>query len=245
MFTAIRFLRAAAGEFFYDLPRMVLLNLIWFVATIPTLYIAFVWYRLTIEGEGGRPALHVWPIPLMALTFALSGPATAGVYYVTNRLANGELLEVPGVFAGFRRFFWRGWGLALIDATVLGLLVLNVVFYWYLDRPGVQLLSVIFGSLIGMWYAVQGYLFSLLVEMDQSLRLVLRNALFIAVDNLGLTLGVMVVNAVFLFFAGTAWPVALPFVIMALSSSVHNKTVVEAVARYREQGRVFTDQPTG
>jgi uncharacterized membrane protein YesL len=243
MLTALRSLRAAGGEFFYDLPRMVLLNLFWFAATIPTLFIAYVWYRLTIGDESGRPALHVWPIPLMALSFALSGPATAGVYYVTNRLANGELLEVPGFFAGFRRYFWRGWGLALIDAAVLGLLALNVVFYWYLDRPGVQLLSVIFGSLIGIWYAAQGYLFSMLVEMNQSLRLVLRNALFIAVDNLGLTLGVMLVNALFLFFAASAWPVALPFVVMALASSVHNKVIVEAVARYREQGRVFTDRP--
>ena len=240
---AFRSLRTAATEFFFDLPRMVLLNLFWFVTALPSLAVAVTTYFLTWPDRAAPPVLHLWLIPVWALALALSGPGTAGIYYVTNRLANGELLEISRFWEGFRRFFWRGWGLAVLDVGALALLVINVVFYWTLEGAAIKLLSLVFGYMLLIWFAIQGYLYPLLVEMDQPVLRVVRNALFLTLDNLGLTLGMLLINLILLAASGP-WSAALtlPFFTMSLGANAHNKVMVETVERYRVQGRIIADQ---
>ena len=243
MLLALRSLKTAATEFFFDLPRMVLLNLFWFVTALPTLAVAFMTYVLTLPEGASAPVLHIWLVPVWVLVLALAGPGTAAIYFVTNRLANRELLEITRFWEGFRHFFWRGWGLALLDVGAFFLLLINVIFYWTLEGAAIKLLSLVFGYLLLIWVAIQGYLFPLLVEMDQPVLRVVRNALFLALDNLGLTLGVLVVNLILLAASGP-WSaaLALPFLTMSLGSNAHNKVMVETIERYRGQGRILADQ---
>jgi uncharacterized membrane protein YesL len=133
--------------------------------------------------------------------------------------------------------------MAALNVGVATLLVLNVAFYWSLDGVAVKALSLIFGYLLLIWLAIQGYLFSFMVELDQGVLRAVRNSLFLAVDDLGLTLGMLVVNLVLVASSGP-WTalVALPLFTMSLASNVHNKVIVETVERYRVQGRLFTDQ---
>jgi uncharacterized membrane protein YesL len=240
---ALRSLRTAATEFFFDLPRMVLLNLFWFVTALPAIGVAFATYLLTWPDQSAPPVLHLWLVPLWVIVLALAGPGTAGVYFVTNRLANGELLEISRFWEGFRRFFWRGWGLALLDTGAFALLLINIVFYWTLEGAAIKALSLVFGYLLLIWFAIQGYLFPLLVEMDQPVLRVVRNALFLTLDNLGLTLGLLMVNLVLLAASGP-WTaaLALPFFTLSLGSYAHNKVMVETIERYRLQGRIIADQ---
>lgn len=243
MLLALRSLRSAASEFFFDLPRMVLLNIFWVLTALPAIATGFLTYLLVWPDPGRPPVLHIWLVPMWVLALALAGPGTAGIYYVTNRLANGELLEITRFVEGFRHFFWRGWGMALLDVGALAILLINVIFYWSLEGTGPKLLSLVFGYLLLIWLAIQGYLFSFMVELDQGVLRATRNALFLTIDDIGLTLGLLVVNLVFTaasspFTAG----VALFFVTMSLASNVHNKVIVDTVARYRVQGRVFTDE---
>jgi len=243
---ALRSLRVAASEFFFDMPRMVLLNLLWFATALPALFVGFgIAQLLSSLPSWHQLVLNVWIVPAIAATLALAGPGTAAIYHVTNRLANGELLEIRSFWPGFRYFFWRGWGLAVLDVGLAALLLLNVAFYWSLEGTAVKLLSLVFAYLLLIWVAVQGYLFSLLVEMDQGVFRVLRNALFLTIDNLGLTLGLGVVNILVGLVSLPPWAaaLALPFVTMSLVSNVHNKVIVETVERYRRQGRIFTDEP--
>ncbi|MGI8423350.1 MAG: hypothetical protein ACR2NO_04450 [Chloroflexota bacterium] len=243
MLLALRSLRAAAAEFFFDLPRMVLLNLFWFVTALPALGLAISTYLLTWPDRAAPPVLHIWLVPVWALVLALVGPGTAGIYFVTNRLANGELLEISRFWEGFRHFFWRGWGLALLDVGALALLAINVVFYWTLEGTLIKVLSLIFAYLLLIWFAIQGYLFPLLVQMDQPVLRVVRNALFLTLDNLGLTLGLLIVNLILVAASGP-WTaaLALPFLTLSLGSNAHNKVMVETVERYRVQGRIIADQ---
>ena len=243
MLLALQSLRTAATEFFFDLPRMVLLNLFWFVTALPALAIAFTTYFLVWPDRAAPPVLHLWLVPVWVLVLALAGPGTAGIYYVTNRLANGELLEISRFWEGFRRFFWRGWGLGLLDAGALALLLINIVFYWSLEGVAIKALSLVFGYMLLIWFAIQGYLFPLLIEMDQPILRVVRNALFLTLDNLGLTLGLLVVNLILLAASGP-WTAALtlPFFTLSLASYAHNKVMVNTVERYRVQGRIIADQ---
>jgi uncharacterized membrane protein YesL len=213
---------------------------------LPALFVGFgIVHLLSGLPTWHQLVLNVWIVPALAATLALAGPGTAAVYHVTNRLANGELLEIRYFWTGFRYFFWRAWGLAALDLGLAALLLLNVAFYWSLEGVGVKLLSLVFAYLLLIWFAVQGYLFSLLVEMDQGVIRVLRNALFLTIDNLGLTLGLGVVNALVALVSVPPWAaaLALPFMTMSLASNVHNKVIVETVERYRRQGRVFSDGP--
>lgn len=247
MLEAIRLTRSAISDFYFELPRMMFLNVLWFITAIPFTFVVFaitvnLWaLRADIAAvvlQGG-----VVLIPVVGLTLALAGPGTAAIYSVINRYTNGELLEPRRFVAAFRHFFWRGWGLAVLDVAAGALLVLNIWFYWSLGRPGVWLVSVIFAYLLVLWFAIQGYLFALLVEMDQSIRLVIRNALFLAIDNLGLTIGLTLANALLLALSLPLGAMLLPFATMAIMATLTNKAVVEFIARYRATGRIISDSP--
>ena len=246
MLLAFRAFRASAAEFFFDLPRMVLLNLYWFATALPALFLAFGIVQLLSGLHSWRElVLNVWIVPAAGLTLALAGPGTAAIYHVTNRLANGELLEISRFVTAFRAYFWRGWGLAALDAAAAALLLLNVAFYWSLEGAAVKVLSLVFGYLLLIWLAIQGYLFSIMVQLDQGVLRAVRNSLFLVIDNLGLTIGMTIVNLILVVVSVPPWSAAivLPFLTMSFASNVHNKVVVETVERYRVQGRLFSDEP--
>ncbi len=243
MLQALRYFRAGFGEFYFDLPRMILLNLFWFVTALPFIGVVFV-ITLSVRGEAPIPwqLLVIQATGLGVLALALAGPGTAAIYAVTNRLVNGELLEISRFWSAFRKYFWRGWLLGVVDIGAGGLLLLNIWFYWNLDRPGGWLLSIVFVYILVMWVAVQGYLFGLLVEMDQTVRLVVRNALFLAIDNLGLTLGLMLVNVVVFVVSLLPGAFLLALATMSVLSNVNNRAVVDAIGRYRASGRIIAGE---
>jgi uncharacterized membrane protein YesL len=222
---------------------MVMLNLFWFITALPAVAMGFVTYFLTWPDPAAPPVINLWLIPLWVVVLGLAGPGTAGIYFVTNRLANGELLEISRFWEGFRRFFWRGWGLALLDVGAFALLLVNVVFYWTMEGAAIKAVSLVFGYILLIWFAIQGYLFPLLIEMDQPILRVVRNALFLTLDNLGLTLGLLLINLILLAASGP-WTaaLALPFFTLSLGSYAHNKVMVRTVERYRLQGRIIADQ---
>ena len=243
MLQAFRYLRAALGEFYFDLPRMLLLNIFWFVTALPFIAVVFV-VTITVRGEMQAASPLPWQVVVVqatlfgVLALALAGPGTAAAYAVTNRFANGELIE-PGRFWGaFRKYFWRGWLLGILDAGAGALLVLNIWFYANTGQIWSWLLSVIFVYVLVIWAAIQSYLFALMVEMDQSPRLAIRTALFLALDNLGMTLGLLVVNVVVVTISILPGALILALATMTVLSNVHNKAVVEAISRYRASGRI-------
>jgi uncharacterized membrane protein YesL len=219
---------------------MVLINLFWFLLSLPFIFVVFAFYTVsrTIELGTLGPILILY-LPLGAISLLLAGPATAGVYAFTNRLAHGELAEVRRFWIGFRRFLWRGWLLGLVDVGVGALLAINIWFYWSQGSIGLRLLAVIFIYLLVLWFVIQSYLYALLVEMDQGIVLVGRNALFMAIDKLGLTLGLAIVNLLIVLLSIPLGALLLPLATMAILSGVNNKAVVAAVNRYREAGRVI------
>jgi uncharacterized membrane protein YesL len=255
---AWRYLRSAFGEFYFDLPRMILLNVFWFVTALPFIAVVFV-VVITLRGDaqlaqgaagagGTGPVPIPWPIVVVqavvlgVLALALAGPGTAAAYAVTNRLANGDLFEPRRFWGFFRRYFGRGWLLGIMDAGAGALLVLNIWFYSNTGQALTWLLSIIFVYLLLIWAAIQSYLFALMVEMDQSPFLAVRNALFLALDNLGLTLGLLLVNVVVVTISILPGALFLALATMALLSNVHNKAVVDAIARYRAAGRIIAGE---
>jgi hypothetical protein len=60
-----------------------------------------------------------------------------------------------------------------------------------------------------------------------------------AIDKLGLTLGLAIVNLLIVLLSIPLGALLLPLATMAILSGVNNKAVVAAVDRYREAGRVI------
>lgn len=243
---ALAAFRSAVAEYVTDLLRMALVNLFWFVTALPFFLTLYVAYSSGATGSFASWTVFVLQMAIqvaipMALTLALAGPGTAAIYLVTNRLANGELLEPSRFWGAFRRYFWPAWRLALVDVGAAALLAVNIYFYWTIDRPGLRLVSIVFMYGAVFWFAIQSYLFALLVEMNQSVRLVIRNALFLALDQPGLTIGLALANLALLVI--TANPatagVLLPLAMMSIASNMNNRVVVAAIQRYRAAGRVI------
>jgi hypothetical protein len=83
----------------------------------------------------------------------------------------------------------------------------------------------------------------MMVEMDQSPRLAVRNALFMSLDNLGLTVGLLLVNVLVVVISLLPGALLLALATMTVLSNVHNKAVVEAITRYRASGRIIAGGP--
>ena len=183
----------------------------WFVPTLPALLILLILLSpvqtastteaTLLEASEGAAALltpAVLAFPILLALMILAGPATAALYSVTHEFVRGDLLEPTRFRAAFRRYFWSGARLAATNVAAGTLLLLNAWFYLTIGIPGVGLLSIVFFYLLVVWFALQPYLFPLLVEFDQPVRRVWRNAFFLVMDNLGLTLGLLIVRGIVL-----------------------------------------------
>ena len=251
---AFRYFRSSMAEIYYDPIRMILANLRWFVPSLPAYLVALypiaVLVSAVVEQEQILEASEAQAVLLLPLVMAavllpllmvVAGPATAAVYSVIHEFVRGELLEPSRFGSAFRRYFWRGWGLAASNVAAGALLVLNVWFYLTIGIPGVGLLAIVFGYLFVVWFALQPYLFPMLVEFDQPIRRVWRNALFMVMDNLGLTLGLLIIRGLILAFvlSGLFFPI-IPLFLAVLLAQIDSRAVTEAIDRYREAGRVFS-----
>ena len=220
---AFRYFRSSLAEVYYDPFRTILINVRWFVPTLPALLILLILLSpvqtvtttdaTLLEASEDAAALltpAVLAFPLLLALMILAGPATAALYSVTHGFVRGELLEPTHFRAAFRRYFWPGTRLAASNVAAGTLLLLNAWFYLTIGLPGVGLLSIVFFYLLVVWFALQPYLFPLLVEFDQPVRRVWRNAFFLVMDNLGLTLGLLIVRSIVLLVGGVLFVIIVP-----------------------------------
>jgi len=237
--------RSALGDFSSDLPRMVGLNFLWCLTVLPFVYVVLI-FAGAIVRSGSPTAVHpinlITLVVLAILALALAGPSTAAVYQVTNDLAHGDLLELRRYWPAFRHHFRQGWLLALLDAGAATLILLNIWFYWTFGRSGLWLLAIVFAYVGVLWFLVQSYLFALLVELKQPLRLVVRNALFLTIDSMGLTLGLAFVNLLVILVNVLIPPLTFLWPI-SVASLAHNQAIIAAIERYRKAGRLIRSQP--
>lgn len=141
----------------------------------------------------------------LCLTVVLAPPATFGLYAVTHDLRQGQSRGLGGLLEGLRRFFWPAWRWGALNVVVLVILWVSFVFYSQVTAawgPALTLLSL--GAIV-IWLIVQFYALPFFMEQEQkSLRLALRNGLFVALAApvytlvIGLAAGLIVVACVVL-----------------------------------------------
>jgi uncharacterized membrane protein YesL len=170
-------------------------------------------------------------------------PALAGLWSAANLVAKGRAIGWSDYFEAFRRYFWKAWGLALLNVLVEIILLANILFYAPANvpfeiSPTVSFwIQALFLGVAFVWMIIQLYPMALLLEQeDQRLRVALRNAAVLFVANLGFTL---VLGLLLLVVAAisTVFPPLWLLVTVALFAVVCNKAVLHLLEVYRERAR--------
>lgn len=176
-------------------------------------------------------------IPIITLP-----PALAGLWNVGNLLAHGKAVRWADYFEGFRRYFLKAWGLALLNILVIAIVFANVRFYTPEIAPFEisETLSMwvrgLFMAMGLLWLIVQLYPMAALLEQeDQRLRVALRNSAVLFIINPGFSI---VLALLLLAVAVVSTFLIIPwFVTPALFAVVCNKAVLHLLEPQRERMR--------
>ncbi len=178
---------------------------------------------------------------LLAVLVITLPPALAGLWNVANRVAQGKAIGWSDYFEGFRRYFWKAWGLALLNILVITIAITNLRFYTpgnapFEIHPTLSLwIRALWMAVAFLWLTLQMYPLALLLEQeDQRLRVTLRNTAVIFIANPGFTLvlaALLLIVAIISTLLSPLWFFLTP----ALFAVVCNKAVQHLLKPYREQ----------
>jgi hypothetical protein len=169
-------------------------------------------------------------------------PALAGLWNVGNLSAQGRAISWADYFEGFRRYFFKAWGLALLNILVIVIVFTNVRFY----TPGIAPFEI--GDTLSMWvrgfFLAMGFLWvvvqlypmaTLLEQEDQRLRVALRNSAVLFITNPGFS---VVLALLLLLLTVVSTFLVIPWVAtLALFAVVCNKAVLHLLEPHRERMR--------
>ncbi|MFN8498918.1 MAG: hypothetical protein U0641_13795 [Anaerolineae bacterium] len=213
-----RVLRVTVRTLWDDLFVIFIVSLLWAaISFIPTLVV----FALT----GSR-------IPTFLMFIAATSPATAGVYYVTNRLANGLVARTAQMFEAMRRYAMPAWGLGILNGLALVIAIVDIEFYVNLPPPLNLIVSVVWIVILVFWLWTQFYAFPMLIEQERpNIWHALRNGAIMALSMPALTLlifvlviGVLVLAGVFVEVALALLPVLI--IVPAIFALLTNVAVV-------------------
>jgi len=180
---------------------------------------------------------------LLVIPVVTFPPALAGLWGAANLVAKGRAIHWSDYFEGFRRYFWKAWGLALLNILVAVILFTNIRFYTPANvpfdiSPSVsQWIQAFFVGMALLWVIVQMYPLALLFEQeDQRLRVALRNAAVLLITNPGFTI-VLLLLLLIVAAISTAIPLLWFMVTVALLAVVCNRAVLHLLEPYRERAR--------
>jgi uncharacterized membrane protein YesL len=194
----------ALGQVYYDLFSLGLkANLLWFLTFLPLIPVVVVpgssalWEALgLVEPIWSGVQYAVFVLGGTVVLGALAGPGTAALFYLAQRFLDGDSVTARDFGTGFRRFFWRGWILLVVDLLILYALVVGFFFYVATGQPILQALGFFALYLVLMWIAAQAYLFPLAVRMDMAPHHALRNAGVLVLSGFRPSVGFLLVSLV-------------------------------------------------
>jgi uncharacterized membrane protein YesL len=112
-----------------------------------------------------------------------AAPATAGLFHVTNRIANYKRVENSFFWDGAKSYVGRSWILFLISLGVPAAILFNSYFYINVEN-WVRVLGVFFLWLFVAAVMIGQYLFPLFWQQDEpDIKLILRNAVILALRH--------------------------------------------------------------
>lgn len=234
--------RRALGMHYFEFFTVIRGNILWALLCLPYgLYSYLVLLPLisdNAETAQDTPTIFLGISYLIAslVLLTLAGPATAAIYDFAAKNLAGEAVNMQSYVQSFRTHFIRGYLVAALDLLILAALVLNTWFYLTADIPQLmRILSILFFWGIVFWVAVQPYLFSVMIRLDTSVLQTFRNAVLLALDNLGVTISLLAVQMVMLFLFIPLIAIAYPVLAGSLFAHTHVGVLNELLDQYDEK----------
>ena len=242
--------RRALGMHYFEFFTIIRGNILWALFCLPYVLYSYV-ALLPLLTDSAETARDTSPIiqglsyiiaSLVLLT--LAGPATAALYDYAARSLDGEAVGMQSYWESFRAHFIKGYLVAALDLLILATLVLNTWFYLTADIPHLfRVLSIVFMWGIVFWVAIQPYVFSVMIKLDTSVLQTFRNAVLLALDNLGVTVSLMGVQIVMLFFFIPLIAIAYPVLGGSIFAHTHVGVVNELLDQYEAKRRAGDTAP--
>lgn len=231
--------RRALGMHYFEFFTIIRGNILWALLCLPYLLYSYV-ALLPLLTDSAETAQDAPPIFLgisymiaSLVLLTLAGPATAALYDFAAKNLAGEAVSMQVYVQSFRTHFIRGYLVAALDLLILAALVLNTWFYLTADIPQLmRILSILFFWGIVFWVAIQPYLFSVMIRLDTSVLQTFRNAVLLALDNLGVTISLIGVQIVMLFFFIPLIAIAYPVLGGSIFAHTHVGVLNELLDQY-------------
>lgn len=147
------------------------------------------WFWNAYDHAGTLVAVNLlWVLgSLLLITLPAS---TAGLFYVTSRMAAYREVRLRDFFVGCRDYHWRSLRLCGLYGLAAAVLAVNVWFYGRLAGSW-QWAGVILGGGMIWGMAFIGltgvYAFPLLVQTDETIRVIVKKSVLLVLDNLWYT----------------------------------------------------------
>lgn len=175
-------------------------------------------------------------------------PALAGLWNAGNRVAQGRAIGWADYFEGFRRYFLKAWGLALLNILVAVIVSTNIRFYspdvapFEISDTASTWISGFFVATGFLWLVVQIYSMAMLLEQeDQRLRVALRNSAVLFIVNPGFTI-VLTLLLFLIVVISTIFAIPWLFITLAFFAVVCNKAVLHLLEPVRERIRAEKEE---
>jgi len=156
-------------DLFDELYVLGLVNILWVLFNLPVIGIA-----LLLNAGGANAAAFMVLLLIGVLPF---GPATAGLYAVAERVADGRTASWRDFFQGVRTYAklsWKVYGLWMLG---LVLILVNLQFYQQMESPIGAFLNILFLYFGLIWFELLIYIGPLmLIQTDKRIRTIARNA---------------------------------------------------------------------
>jgi hypothetical protein len=185
---------------------------------------------------------------LLLIPIVTFPPALAGLWNAGNIVAQGRAVTWADYFEGFRRYFLKAWGLALLNILVFVIVFTNVRFYtpeiapFEISDALSTWIRAFFVAMGLLWLLLQIYPMAVLLEQeDQRLRVAFRNAAVLFVTNPGFTVMLALLLAL-VAFASTLFAPLWMLATLAFFAVVCNKAVLHLLKPHRERMRAEKEE---
>jgi uncharacterized membrane protein YesL len=166
-------------------------------------------------------------------------PATAAMYVMARRVADGEIVGVRDAWLALRQTFWAAWGWGALNGVIAVVVAVNFMVYG--SAPGLMWAAfrLAWGTIATLWFAMNLFYWPFwLAQADRRLVLTLRNALllYLKAPGFGLTLLVLCAALIVVSVAVTL-PLAMALIswlsligVLAVDTAVHRPGRIEPEA---------------
>jgi uncharacterized membrane protein YesL len=222
----------AGRDVFDDLFVLIGANLLWVLIAGPLLIVT------AILAFSATP---IYAAITAMLSVLLLGPASAGLLTMAQRIVEGRVAPISLFFEGFRQHYrisWIVYGLWMLGLVTL---IFNLIFYAQLSGFFGSFLTILFTYFVVAWFTLLIYLGPLmLLQEEQRLRLIWRNAFVMAFGRPIFTLLTAIIMA--LVIALSAFVVILPVLLTIALLIVWSMRATVAIIANDEERRAAREQ---